>query len=297
MEQSKSVSDLVDLMEEPIEGTSPSFIEKIWIRFKKRARITMSYKLYFFTRYIRVFLSVITYVIFSFIVSSTQLVEAGYGTSYAAFAIVGIATARLINTSFQGLGRIIRREQQKGTIEAVLSSKSSFYVILLGDMIYYYLYASSFFLMAILLGVALPPSIAQFTLTPISIITTIVLLILSCFAHLALALLSAAAILQFKEANPVTRALNWLQRFLGGMFFPTVLLPSGLSVISHFLPLTYSMYGIRLALLTGASIFHPQVLNAALYLLLFGIVVFPIGGFMFERVYNRVRRDGTLAEY
>lgn len=246
-------------------------------------------------RYIRVLLSVITYAIFGLIVNPAQLDAAGYKTNYATYAIIGIATARLINASFRGLGRIIRREQQKGTIEAILSSKSSFYVILLGDMVYYYLYASSFFLLAIFVGVLIPSVTFVFTLT--SVLTTILLIILACFAHLSLALLSAAAILQFKEASPVTRAINWLQRFLGGMYFPITLLPFSLGIIASALPLTYSMRGIRLALIGGASIFAPRVANAAIFLTVFGIVMFPVGGFLFQRVYNRVRRTGTLAEY
>lgn len=297
MNESASVSepDLMKMMEGPDEGRKPSFLDNIWLRFKKRAKITWSYKLYFFTRYLRVFFSVITYFIFSLIVTSGQLEAAGYGDSYAAFAIVGIATARLINTSFRGLGRIIRREQQKGTIEAVLSARSSFFVVLLGDLIYYYIYASSFFILAIFVGLLLVPG--GFILTLTSISTTIVMVFLACLAHLSLALLSAAAILQFKEANPVTRAINWLQRFLGGMYYPTTLLFGGLQFVSLFLPLTYSMDGVRLALLRGWSLFHPKVLHNALRLLLFTVIVAPIGAFVFQRVYKRVRRSGTLAEY
>lgn len=297
MSTSLSVSELRKVMETPDQERSPGFFRKIWIRFKTRAKITWSYKLYFFTRYVRVLLDVIIYAFFSFIVLPGALSKAfgGVQVSYVAFSAVGIATARLINTSFRGLGRIIRREQQKGTIEAVLSTKTSFYVILLGDLLYYYLYASSFFLLAIFVGSLIKPEGFVFTFSSIS--SAIVLVILACFAHLSLALLSAAAILQFKEASPVTRAINWLQRFLGGMFFPITLLPKNVQWISNGLPLAWSLKGIRYPLLVGASLFHPVVMNAAIFLILFGLLVFPIGVFMFQRVYNRVRRSGTLAEY
>ncbi len=65
--------------------------------------------------------------------------------------------------------------------------------------------------------------------------------------------------------------------------------------ISHILPITYSVNGMRHALLQGYTLgeLAPELLT----LLLFSVVLLPLSLFVFERAVLKVKAEGGLVQY
>lgn len=86
--------------------------------------------------------------------------------------------------------------------------------------------------------------------------------------------------------------MNWL---LGGAYYPVEILPRWLHVLSYVLPITYSLKGLRLALLSGAG--FRQLSPYFLTLILFIVVLMPFSLVSFSFAVKKAKEDGALIHY
>ena len=64
----------------------------------------------------------------------------------------------------------------------------------------------------------------------------------------------------FRTAGPIPRGIVLISTFLGGVYYPTHIVPGWLENISAALPLTYGLRALRRVLLDGAALrLLPQV--------------------------------------
>ena len=82
---------------------------------------------------------------------------------------------------------------------------------------------------------------------------------------------------------------------LGGVYYPTQVIPSWIQYISHALPLTYGLRAIRGTLLEGMP-FH-QVLGDVVILAGFTLGLALLSAWLFALALRYARRAGTLAQY
>ena len=81
----------------------------------------------------------------------------------------------------------------------------------------------------------------------------------------------------------------------GGVLFPIAVLPAWLQKISYILPITYSLNGMRHALLQGYSL-HALAPDITA-LIVFSVVLVPLGLLAFKYAVKKAKRDGTLVQY
>jgi ABC-2 type transport system permease protein len=121
----------------------------------------------------------------------------------------------------------------------------------------------------------------------------ILILTIICFSSIGI--LSASFIMVFKRGDPINMLLMGTSELFGGVLFPIEVFPSWMQSISHILPITYSVNGMRHALLQGYSLgeLAPELLS----LVLFSIVLLPLSLFVFERAVLKVKAEGGLVQY
>jgi ABC-2 type transport system permease protein len=112
---------------------------------------------------------------------------------------------------------------------------------------------------------------------------------------MGLGILSAAFILRFKQGNPVTWAIATASELLGGVYFPTEILPDWLQSISHWIPMARALEALRKSLLAHGG--FPEIGPHLLYLLIFTAVIWPLGIAAFGWSLRRSQHDGTLGHY
>jgi len=76
-------------------------------------------------------------------------------------------------------------------------------------------------------------------------------LLLSAAAFAALGALASVAVSEVFEAQTLANFVRFPMMFLGGVFVPVQDLPRGLQVVARFLPLTYAVEALRIALVGG----------------------------------------------
>jgi ABC-2 type transport system permease protein len=251
-----------------------------------------SYKLYFISSLTGIVVSSATFFFISKLIpGSGSSILAPYGGDYFSFVIIGIAFSNILVIFQHGLPEVIRSAQITGTLEALLVTKTSVLTILVGSSLYSLLMSflrTVFHLLLALLvfGMKLghvnwPGVISVFCLTTV------------CFVSVGI--LSASFILVYKKGNPFGFFFGSAAGFFGGVFFPIAVFPDWLRWISHLLPITYSLRGLRLSFL--ASVEFSEVLPSIAALAVFSLILFPLSLFVFQFSLKKAKRDGSLIQY
>jgi ABC-2 type transport system permease protein len=115
---------------------------------------------------------------------------------------------------------------------------------------------------------------------------------LAVLAMGAWGLLSAAFVLVFKRADPLSWLADVTLYMFAGVYFPIDVLPPVLKPIAYALPLSHALEGLRLALMQGETL--AQLGRYALILLAFDLALAPLAAWAFSAALRHVRRTGSL---
>ena len=86
-----------------------------------------------------------------------------------------------------------------------------------------------------------------------------------------------------------------ISELFGGVLFPIAVLPGWLQKISYILPITYSLNGMRHALLQGYPL-HALTPDITA-LTVFSVVLVPRGLLRIKYAVKKAKGDGTLVQY
>src|SRR5690606_34900723 len=123
-------------------------------------------------------------------------------------------------------------------------------------------------------------------------VLTIGLILLS---YLPFGLAAGTLILLFRTAGPISKLVIVATALLGGVYYPTHVIPSWLELLSRFIPMTYGLRALRHILLEGQSLAAvvPDLLVLAVGTAILLLLTFT--AFRFALAY--ARRCGNLAQY
>jgi ABC-2 type transport system permease protein len=257
-------------------------------------RQTVSYKFAFLLDLASVFFNAAT---FYFV---ARLFDAGtgaspylasYGGQYFPFVLIGIAFATYQTTGLNSFAQSLRQEQYMGTLESILVTPVKISTFLAGSSLWDFLYASGevffYFLLAFLaFGLQLPQA---------NISMAVLSLILTLTTFMGLGVLSAAFILRFKKGNPVAWMIATASELLGGVYFPTQILPDWMKSIAEWVPMMHALTALRMSLLSNAQ--FADIKHHLLFLAAFTVVIWPVGVLTFKWALKRSQADGSLGHY
>jgi len=141
---------------------------------------------------------------------------------------------------------VITFERRVGALERLLLAPLRLPALLvsklLGGMVFGLVTAS----------VVLTVALALFGAVGVNWPLLILTMLLSAAAFSALGVLISVAVKEVFEAQTLANAFRFPMMFLGGVFVPTTLLPTGLRIVAHVLPLTYAVEALRVAMQGGS---------------------------------------------
>jgi ABC-2 type transport system permease protein len=215
---------------------------------------------------------------------------ASQGGDYFAFLLLGMIVFSLLMSAVHTLPGALRGGIGNGTFEAMLATPTAVPVLLTGLMGYGVLWTGLRSLLLLLGGVALGMPLAVHQLLPALLIVGLLLLAYSAFG-----LMAAASILAFRTAGPIPNIVLVVSALLGGVYYPTQVIPTWIQSLSDVVPLTYGLRALRRTLLEGVPL-HAVAGDVAI-LAAFAAVLLAAGGWAFARALRYSRRNGTLAHY
>lgn len=210
------------------------------------------------------------------------------GEQYFGFVLVGMITLSLVATAVNTLPGSIGSGIANGTFEALLVTPSSMPALLTGMIAYGFAWTALRGGLLLLAGAVLGAQIAWSGL-PFGIV---ILLLIVC-AHVPFGLMAAALILFFRTSGPLPKAVLIVSGLLGGVYYPTHVIPSWIQHLSAAVPLTYGLRALRRTLLEG---WPPSAVAADVAtLIVMAVVLMALGCALFVSALRYARRAGTLA--
>lgn len=266
--------------------------KKVLAFVKRDILIQMSYRLFFFLQFLGIFFSVLTfYFIAKMIGDATIPYLESYGGDYFSFVLIGIAFESYLRIGLSSFSESIRSEQMMGTLEAMLVTPTKVDTIIISSSLWTYIFATFRILIYIVLGVFL----FGVNMDNANIFATIIILILTIIYLSSLGIISASFIMIFKKGDPINWVFVSVSALFGGVFYPITVLPFWLQIFSYLLPITYSLRGMRHALLQGYSLWalSPDILA----LVVFSIMLLPLSILCFRSAVRKAQMEGSLAKY
>ncbi len=213
------------------------------------------------------------------------------GANYFSFALVGIAFFDYLSVGLSTFDNSLQEARQNGTLENLLVTQTSLPVILAGSSLYPFVLMSLRTVIYIGWGALL----FGFPLHGANWLGASLVLGASVLAFSGLGILSASYLLVFKRGNPVNWAILGLSSVVGGMLYPISVLPVWLQYVARLIPVTYSLEGMRAAILGHAS--TRELLPSIAGLVLFAAVLLPVSFAIFSWALRRTKITGTLTHF
>jgi ABC-2 type transport system permease protein len=255
-------------------------------------RQTLSYRFAFILDIASVFFNAATfYFVAKLFDSSTNANLEAYGGAYFPFVLIGIAFSTYQSVGLTSFSQSLRQEQYMGTMESVLASPIRISTFLTGSALWDFAYATGEVLFYFVVGFA----VFGLTLPNANVLPAVVSLILTLTTFMGLGILAAAFILRFKRGNPVTWTIATASELLGGVYFPTTILPEWMKSISKWIPMSHSLESLRATLLAGAG--FDVVGHHLIFLAVFTVIVWAVGIFAFRIALRQTQQDGSLGHY
>ncbi|KUK94384.1 MAG: ABC-2 type transporter [Methanothrix harundinacea] len=164
------------------------------------------------------------------------------------------------------------------------------FVLITLSTLWNFIFASFRVLLYLMIGVLLGVSLAG-----ANVLGALIILGLTIVCFSSIGILSASFIMIFKRGDPINMLFMSTSELFGGVFFPITVLPTWLQTVSHLLPMTYSLNGMRHALLQGYSLreLAPDVGT----LVLFSALLLPASLLAFRYAVRKAKMEGTLVHY
>lgn len=229
-----------------------------------------------------------------FIADALQPMMAGViqaeGDHYFGFLIVGMIAFSFLSVSVQRIPSTVASGIRTGTFEALVATPASLTSLLTGLSGYGFLWTCARAGLLLLTGWVLGARIEWAGLPGAGLVLVLIVL-----AHVPFGLLAAASVMAFRTTGPLTRIVLAVSGLLGGVYYPTHVIPSWLEYVSAVVPLTYGLRALRKILLEGLPL--SAVAGDVAILLLFIVGLFAVGGAVFSLALRYGRRTGSLAQY
>jgi ABC-2 type transport system permease protein len=274
---------------------SPQFaltLRKLALLFRRDFAVARSYRAAFAIEVFQALLgSASFYFLSRFVESPTLEKSLPTGTNYFSFALVGIAFFDYLSVALSTFDGSLQEARQNGTLENLLVTQTSLPVILAGSSLYPFVLLSLRTAIYIGWGAVL----FGFPLQGANWLGALLVLGASVLAFSGLGILSASYLLIFKRGNPVNWAILGVSSVVGGMMYPISVLPVWLQRVARLTPVTYSLEGMRAAILGHAS--TRELLPSIAGLLLFAALLLPISFGIFSWALRRTKITGTLTHF
>ena len=262
------------------------------VLFRRDFAVARSYRAAFLLELFGALFGVAGFYFLSRFVESPQLERAlPQGGSYFSFALVGLAMFDYLSIALHTFDESLQDARQNGTLENLLVTQTSLPVILAGSSLYPFVLLSLRTTIYIGWGAAL----FGFPLRGANWPGAVLILGASVLTFSGLGILSASYLLVFKHGNPVNWAVVGLSSVVGGMLYPVSVLPKWLQVVARLVPVTYSLEGMRAAILGHATL--RELWPSLAGLLAFAAVILPVSFVTFSWALRRTKVTGTLTHF
>lgn len=267
-------------------------LRKLTMLFRRDLAIARSYRAAFVIEIFYALFGVASFYFLSRFIDSPQLEKSlPQGANYFSFALVGLAFFDYLTTALHSFDEGLQNARQNGTLENLLVTQTPLPVILAGSTLYPFALLS----LRTVIYLAWGAILFGFPVGDANWPGALLVLAVSVLAFSGLGILSASYLLVFKKGSPVNWAVIGVSSVVGGMMYPVSVLPRWLQYVARLIPVTYSLEGMRAAILGHAS--FRELWPSLAALLIFAVILLPTSVMVFSWALRRTKITGTLTHF
>lgn len=193
-----------------------------------------------------------------------------YGTGYFSYVVVGMVCLSFAGMGMAGLPMQWSKEQAQGTLESLLLAPHPPLLLIIA-MAAWNTFMASLEAFLYILGALV---VFGVSFNSVNLVSLAVVGFLTVLTMNTLGLLDTALIIVFKRGHVVGYLMGLFWGILGGVYFPTSILPDWLERLAWFLPTTHAVQMMQTIIHRGSSLGEllpqilPLVVMAAFFLIL-----------------------------
>lgn len=219
------------------------FVMMSKIFLQKDIKIYLSYKFNIFLR----FFSIIIYVLFLFFFSKiVNFSNSISSETYFLYSLIGVCIADFCLSISSGASSQVFSSKQNGTFEELSIGIFSHIQIILMMFLYPIIFS---FLRIFIYFIVITFYLYFFDKTMLfsmeEIFIIFVVILLSIISYIGIGLISVSFITVFNKGDPITYFNSIASFLIGGVFYPTNILPPFFEIISNAIPLSYGVEIMR----------------------------------------------------
>ncbi|MDP7420381.1 MAG: ABC transporter permease [bacterium] len=210
-------------------------------------------------------------------------------SSRVLYLVIGALMWGYLSIIFHEVAESISWERWEGTIEFTFASPIHRLVHLSGMCTY----ASVYGMIRTVVVMVVVTLFFELHLGQANFLGALLVLVTSSLALMGLGLIAAVfPVLSPEKGSQASHILEGFLLLISGVYYEVSVLPAWMQPLSRLSPATYTIRAIRAAILNGAS--TASLLPDIGKLLLTGIILFPLGYAIFQRVEHWALKTGKL---
>jgi len=264
----------------------------IFIYIKRSAKLLARFKVSFFISFIAMFVQIAIFYYINVFIGNVS----GYG-DYFSFVIIGLTVNQFMQTTLTTYLQTMHSIYWGNWLEILLTSPTRTNTFFSAVMTWNYLMVSMNVIFYFIFGIGIFGASYVFSMSSWLILPILILLMISLSG---IGLISASMFMLINakgNLEPIGWGVSTLTGLVAGVYFDPILLPSGVQEISKILPQTYAIGAIRRILLSGENLSSAPIQFAFIYLIIFSIILLPVGMWMFNLGIKKAEREGSLARW
>jgi ABC-2 type transport system permease protein len=216
--------------------------------------------------------------------------QEGINTNFLiTYLLVGTLVWRFLASIFNNISEMIAWERWEGTIEYTFMAPVRRFNQMLGQTLFAIIYSLIF---TLIIGVVVS-SFFDLDFSNADFGSALIILLVGSVSFVGIGVVASILPLLYPERG--AQMTNIVQAFfllVSGIYYPISVLPDWLQILAKISPATYVLAGMRAALLPETAEASPT--SYVWPLLVMGIIMLPLGIYLFQRAEKYTKRTGKL---
>jgi len=214
----------------------------------------------------------------------------GEGRDFFAFLVVGFVVMSFVVMCVDALPSQVAGDINNGFLEALLGAPVGTPSVLAGIACYPILFTVLRGVLMLVFAALLGVQLAATRLPEVALIVALL-----AVAHVGISLAATGLIVAFRTTLSLPQLVIAASGLLGGVYWPTSVIPSWVHSVSDWVPMTYGLRALRHAVLEGRGLW--DVRGDVMTLAAFAGCLMSLGILTFSLSLAYARRRGTLSQY
>lgn len=205
------------------------------------------------------------------------------------YLMIGTLIWHFLSNIFVNISEMIAWERWEGTIEYTFMAPIRRFNQMVGQTLFAVLHG---FLFTAVIGIVVA-LFFDLQFENADFLSAIVIMLVGSISFVGIGVVASILPLLYPERGAqMTHIVQAFFLLVSGVYYPVEVLPNSLQVLSKISPATYVLQGMRAALLPETSTHDP--LTYVWPLLVMGLVMLPLGVYLFQRAERYTKRTGKL---